>query len=228
MGVWKELLLKDKYLARCTAQILQGRENEQLTQHTDSLHARKKKDNSKNSERQSCLQEFFCRIIVEYVPALKVYETRQGLSERLLRRRLERQGWSVWRGGSLHLVQRDDLYPRVRDRYELLCRLVSEKYNTGMVELLQYFCAVQHGMPDFLCYRNGIFKFVECKLGYECLSARQVFCIQRLHDLGFTVEVHKIAAPTTHARRVVLNLVTGTKQVQEEERCLRKYCGKKK
>ena len=83
--------------------------------------------------------------------------------------------------------------------------------------LLRYFSNVQHGMPDFICYKNRQFKFVECKLGYESLSKRQKKCIQKLLDLGFEVEVHKLVETCTKARRAVMNIENGKKLVMEKQ-----------
>jgi len=142
-----------------------------------------------------------------FVP-LQSSPPRFGLAERFLRRRLERQGWTVWRGGRIDIVRQEDVYPNVRRKYEQLCRLL-QKHHPRQVERLQYLCAVHQGMPDFVCYRNGRFKFVECKLQYEPLSLRQKKCIQTLQQLGFVVEVHTLVDKRTKKRR---SIQFGTKQ----------------
>lgn len=146
-------------------------------------------------------------------------ESRLGLSEKLLSRRLQRQGWELWRGGILHILRQGEPYPNVRRKYERLQSLL-EKNLPGTFEHLQYLCHVHHGMPDFLCYRNRQFKFVECKLGYEPLRHNQRLCIRRLLELGFEVEVHTLAVPST--RRLVADhdLQTGKKYVIERQMVL--------
>ena len=57
-------------------------------------------------------------------------------------------------------------------------------------------------MPDFVCYRNGEFKFVECKFKHEPLSKKQKKCIKRLQKMGFKVEIHKLVGPETKAREI--------------------------
>jgi len=155
-----------------------------------------------------------------FVPLMKHYAKRVGLSERLLRRRLEKTGWIVWRGGSIHLSRNAELYPTVRKKYALLSALLN-KHRPGMLERLQYICAVHHGMPDFICYCNGQFKFVECKLGHEQLSTRQKTCLQKLKHLGFRVEIHRLADPCTKARLADVDLCTGKRIILEKQTVLR-------
>ncbi|MFH0978387.1 MAG: DNA polymerase domain-containing protein [Candidatus Woesearchaeota archaeon] len=151
-----------------------------------------------------------------FVPMQKQYSERQGLSERILARRLIKQGWSVWRGGLINIVNKDDLYPNVRKRYEKLNSLLF-KHRPDLLDYLHYLCDVHHGMPDFICFRNGVFKFVECKLGHEQLSVRQKKCIAKLQEIGFVVEVHKLVESCTKARIAQVNLAEGTKVVFERQ-----------
>ena len=157
-------------------------------------------------ERQSLLKEFQPVVKHVYIHS-NMPKERRGLSEKIIRRRLERQGWTVWRGGLVHITGEDELYPNVRRKYLLLERLL-ETHTPGMLDELSYLCRVHHGMPDLLCFRKGIFKFVECKLIYEQLSRRQKRCISRLQQLGFAVEVHKLVDHRTKARVADVNLLT--------------------
>ncbi|MBD3318342.1 hypothetical protein GF342_00350 [Candidatus Woesearchaeota archaeon] len=171
-------------------------------------------------EYQSVLQDFARQQIrYEYVPMKKHYAQKRGLSERILRQRLERQGWTVWRGGSIHITRYEELYPNVRRKYELLIRLLDD-HKPDTKEILQYYCMIQHGMPDFLCYKNGRFKFVECKLQYEQLSHRQKRCIMKLQDLGFDVEVHKLVDKRTKMREALVDMFTNCKIVRERQLAL--------
>jgi len=165
-------------------------------------------------ERQTRLHDF---AIVRHVfiPQMRLPEERKGYSERIIKSRLEKQGWEVWRGGSIGIVRRDDIYPNVRRRYYRLCELL-EKEHPGTLEHLQYLCS-QAGMPDFICYRRKIWKFVEAKLGHEQLSPTQKRCIAKLQQLGFKVEVHKIAMPETKARVADVNLLMRTREVRERQ-----------
>jgi len=156
-----------------------------------------------------------------YVPMRREFPSRHGLSERELRRRLVRQGWMVWRGGLIDIVRQSEIYPNVRRRYELLCSLL-EKHRPGTLDELQYLCAVHHGMPDFVCFRNGAFKFVECKLGHEGLSVRQKACISRLQEMDFPVEVHKLAEPRTKARVAAVDFAARRKRVLEKQMRLKR------
>jgi len=140
-----------------------------------------------------------------YVPIAKKYKSNRGLSERLIRKRLEGEGWEVWRGGFLH-APRMEVYPNVLKKYKRLEHLI----DPATLDHLQYLCVVHHGMPDFLCYRDG-FKFVECKLGHEQLSKVQKLCIPLLKKLGFPVEVHKMVFDCTKDRVALVNIKNGKK-----------------
>jgi hypothetical protein len=169
--------------------------------------------------RQSTLLEFGLKIITVYVPIRKYpYKTRHGLAELQLRKRLEKQGWHVWRGGFVHAIAAD-AYPAVRKKYAQLAELISELYGDKALDYLCYLCTVHHGMPDLVCYHPTLkqFKFVECKLGHESLSNRQVLTIKRLHDAGFNVEVHKLVEDCTKTRKAKVNLDTKQKYVMEKE-----------
>ncbi|MFC1774870.1 DNA polymerase domain-containing protein [Nanoarchaeota archaeon] len=173
-----------------------------------------------SSERQTKIEDYIRKHFVKYifVPMKKdyFYKPRQGLSERLLKRRLEKQGWIVWRGGSIDVLRRGDNYPNVIRKYKKLCSLL-DKYFPDCLDYLQYLCSVHHGMPDFICFRNGEFKFVECKLGYESLSKRQKKCIPKLQSLGFNVEVHKLVEPCTKTRVASIDIVGGFTRVLEKQ-----------
>ncbi len=90
-----------------------------------------------------------------------------------------------------------------------------------MTELLQYWSFVHHGLPDYACFRNGEFLFVECKLGHEQLSTLQKKCIGKLQNLGFTVEVHKLVEDCTKRREATVELLTGFTWVLEKQTTLR-------
>ncbi len=174
--------------------------------------------------RQATLEEFSFKVKTVYVPIRNYpYKTRHGLSELQLRRRLEKQGWKVWRGGFIHIAGAS--YPAVKKRYELLAGLVNELFGPEMLDTLSYLSSVHHGMPDFLCYHPTTkqFKFVECKLGHEQLSARQVLTIQRLAVLGFTTEVHKLVEPCTKTREASVDLIFKKKEVMEKELTLQAF-----
>ncbi|HSU72734.1 MAG TPA: VRR-NUC domain-containing protein [Candidatus Binatia bacterium] len=172
--------------------------------------------------RQTTLLEFGLKITTVYVPIRNYpYKTRHGLAELQLRRRLEKQGWQVWRGDFIHLLW-TDAYPSVRRKYDPLSNLLLERFGAEMLDTLGYFSYVHHGIPDFLCY-NPItqeFKFVECKLGHEQLSARQVLTIQKLSNVGFTTEVHKLVEACTKTRKAEVNIALNEKRVVEREMTL--------
>ena len=151
------------------------------------------------------------------------YKSRIGLSELQLRRRLQKQGWHVWRGGFLHAYS--EMYPTVRKHYELLSNLLKEVKGEDVLDRVCYLSSVHHGMPDFICYHptTGEMKFVECKLGHEQLSSRQVVTIQKLHDIGFVTEVHKLVEPCTKTRVANVNIALGKKEVLEKEMTIRSF-----
>lgn len=163
-------------------------------------------------ERQSRLTEFVVSVFVE----IKSDGPRRGLSEKQLRKRLEDDGWMVWRGGLIGIWKRDRLYPNVMKKYLLLQELLIKHYPTN-IDHLEYLCAVHHGMPDLICYRNGVFKFVECKLGYEIISEHQKKCITILQKIGMNVEVHRVVEAPIMTRIATLNVMTGQKRVHERQ-----------
>jgi len=145
------------------------------------------------------------------------------MAERLLRAHFEKAGWTVWRGGFLHQLAATDIYPNVKRKYSRLQKLL-EQERPKHWELLQLFCAVHHGMPDFIVYRQGVLKFIECKLGHEQLGNYQKQCLPRLKKLGFTVEVWKIVDDCTKTRRAKINILTGEKTIcEKQERLKQRY-----
>jgi hypothetical protein len=154
-----------------------------------------------------------------YIPLSREYTKNKGLSERLIKRRLEAQGWTIWRGGCLNILKRDELYPNVRKKYETLMELLTY-HHPDDIEKLQYLSAVHHGMPDYLCYRNSRFLFVECKFKYEQLSEVQKQTIAKLKWMGFDVEVHKIVGAPTKARTAIIDLSNGKKEILEVQKCI--------
>ncbi|MBI4450737.1 VRR-NUC domain-containing protein [Candidatus Woesearchaeota archaeon] len=167
---------------------------------------------------QQTLLDVEMNVSTIYVPMRDYpYKSRGGLSEAQLRKRLERQGWEVWRGGFIHCYE-VDTYPAIKEKYRKLAALIREKFGEHKLQLLRYLSAVHHGMPDFICYHPCLkqLKFVECKLGHEQLSPRQMLTIQRLQQAGFTVEVHKLVEPCTKDRVAKLDVVFGGKTVLEK------------
>lgn len=167
-------------------------------------------------ERQMKLLDYKPNVKQVYVHIHRLPKDRKGYSEKAIRRRMEKSGWIVWRGGFLHATRKDELYPNVRKKYELLEQLMDE-HKPGMLEELQYMCKVHHGMPDFFAFKNGRFKFVECKLIYEQLSPAQKTCIKELLKKGYNVEMHRIVDHRTKAREAIVNVRTGEKKVLEEQ-----------
>ena len=137
------------------------------------------------------------------IPIRKQYKSNFRLSETQIKKRLEKQGWTVWRGGYLHCTRYDELYPNVKKKY------------------LQYLCAVHHGMPDFFCQRKKEIKFVECKLGNETIKENQKKCIRKLQEYGMEVEVHRFVFKPTKIREAYLDLDSGTKKVTEKQERLK-------
>jgi hypothetical protein len=151
-----------------------------------------------------------------YVPKRRTKRTNYGLSELQVKAKLLKEGWEVWRGGNIGITRRAELYPNVERKYRRLCELLEQDY-PKQLELLQYLCHVHHGMPDYVCYRRGEWKFVECKLYHEQLSKRQKTCITKLQSLGFIVEVHKLIDHRTKTRKAEINLATGKKKIKEHQ-----------
>jgi hypothetical protein len=166
--------------------------------------------------RQTTLHEFLFVTHI-YVPMRRQFLERRGLAERELKARLERQGWTVWRGDLIGILRREEeVYPNVRKKYELLAALLAKR-RPDLQEELEYLAAIHHGLPDFLCHRLGEFKLVECKLGHEQLSEAQRRCIPKLQAMGFAVEVHKLVETCTKVRAAEVDITTGRKSVRERQ-----------
>lgn len=147
--------------------------------------------------------------------------SKRGFSEKTVRKKLEKQGWTLWRGGFLYATKTIDPYPNVLKKYTLLEELLN-KHMPDTLEKLQYTSRVNHGMPDFLAFKNKQFKFVECKLQYEQLSWRQKICISKVQKLGFCVEIYRVVDARTKVRESVLDVETGEKKILVRQEVLKK------
>jgi Holliday junction resolvase len=49
----------------------------------------------------------------------------------------------------------------------------------------------KNGIPDLLCLKNGVAKFIECKEKADTLDSLQEFRIKELRKLGFEAIVDK-------------------------------------
>lgn len=123
-------------------------------------------------------------------------KSRKGLAEKIIRKKLEQKGWLVWRGGYIHCLRKDELYPNVERKYTLLRNLL-QQYHPGTVEALEFYSHVHKGMPDFLCYKNTRFRFIECKLDHESISKWQKRCFKFLIELGFDVCIYRLVTKTS-------------------------------
>jgi DNA polymerase elongation subunit (family B) len=168
-------------------------------------------------EKQTTIKEFLYPVKHIYIPLSKQYLDNRGLSEKLVKRRLEKNNWLVFRSDMVNILRSNqEIYPNVRRKYTKLLQLL-KKHHPGEVELLQYINAVHHGLPDFLCFRNGNFKFVECKLQYETLSDIQKKTIQKLLHLGFDVEINKMVDHRTKARKALINYQRHEKKILDQQ-----------
>jgi len=173
-----------------------------------------------NFESQTKLTDFY-QVKHLYIPLYKNYKTNKGLSEKRIKLRLEKNNWIVWRGSLFNILKRTEIYPNVRRKYNLLINLIN-KIHPGTLDCLQYLCQ-QSGMPDFICFRDNKFKFVECKFKHEQLSKTQKLCIKKLQKLGFTVEVHKLVGHETKTRLAQINLHTNQKKIIARQMTLATY-----
>ena len=55
-------------------------------------------------------------VTLYYIP-YKDRLVRRGLSEKLIKKRLEKQGWEVWRGSGVSLYKEYDMFPNVKRKY---------------------------------------------------------------------------------------------------------------
>ncbi|MCB9362088.1 VRR-NUC domain-containing protein [Candidatus Woesearchaeota archaeon] len=152
-----------------------------------------------------------------YIPITRAYKSNRGLSERLIKNKLEKEKWEVWRGGAFNILKQDEVYPNVQWKYMRLFAMFPKED----ILYFQYLCHVHHGMPDFVCAREEQIKFVECKLGHEQLSTRQRTCIKLLKHRGYEVEVHKLVNDCTRTRIAYIDLDTGKKVIKEQQAYLR-------
>jgi hypothetical protein len=148
------------------------------------------------------------------------YKTRRGLSEKQIKKKLQDQGWIIWRGA--YIPRKEDLedrYPNVKKHYEKLIDWLEEDFD--YMDELRYLSQVHHGMPDFICYHPALkqWKYVECKLENEQPSIRQLCTIARLESMGFIVELHKLSSSRRTRGRM-----NGTKvKVLEQEKKITSY-----
>lgn len=159
-------------------------------------------------------------MIPVYIKSTAKVEKERGRSEKEIKKKLEKDGWIVWRSSLLPIIFKEDLFPNVRKKYASLHALL-DKHHSNSTEELLYLCAVHHGLPDFICFRNG-FKFVECKRGYEPLRKGQKKCIARLQEMGFLVEVHILADYATKTTKAVLE-DSGKKRILEKQVSIKKF-----
>ena len=144
----------------------------------------------------------------------------KGLSESFIRKKLEKQGYIVWRSEYFHLDFAEH-YPNVRKEYEKL-RDLMEKHHPGMLEQLKYLNHVHHGMPDLIVFKDNAFKFIECKFNNEQLLSSQRKCISKLLELGFKVEIIKLIDPKQRIRSMEEDVLTKEKKIKEKQMKLKK------
>src|SRR3989338_6006490 len=154
------------------------------------------------------------RITSFEIPLHKFSKDKRGFSENFVKKSLERKGYLVFRPEFLHL-DFSDYYPNVKRKYVLLGNLL-EKYHPGRYEELRYINHVHHGMPDFLCFKDGKFLFIECKLNHEPLLSGQRKTISRLFSMGFPVEIYRLVHPKVRARRMDEDVITKKRRVIEK------------
>ncbi len=131
-------------------------------------------------------------IIEEVKLKNRAYVSRHGLAEALVRRRLVRAGFDVFRGigffgpEALHVE-----YPVVIARYERLESLLRSQLGFGLFTLRSVLHSPK-GMPDFLCYKDGRFLFVEVKLEHEPIKKHQLAKMELLERFGFETKVVRV------------------------------------
>jgi DNA polymerase elongation subunit (family B) len=174
-------------------------------------------------ERQTKLDEFGVNIIFRYVPMKREIPEKRGLSEKIIKERMEKNGYIVWKSALINMIRDGvELYPNAYRKYTKLNELL-EKHHPGRLEELQYMNHVNHGLPDYICFRNNEFLFVECKLQYESLSGKQKNCIKKLMDKGFTVEVHKLVDCRTKTLHADIDILNGEKRIIEEQAMIKNF-----
>jgi hypothetical protein len=161
-------------------------------------------------------ETYLSEVVQIYVPLEEHTEYRKGLGERYLRKRLHKHGWRVWHTSCFSSARMPELYPIIRSLYEELSGLL-EKQRAGVTGTLEFLARAYHGMPEFICYRNGVFKFVACKFECEQLPRSQRYCMLKLLELGFVVEVHTLVDRNTKAVQGTLDMQTGERKVTEAQ-----------
>jgi hypothetical protein len=155
-------------------------------------------------------------VVQIYVPLTEHTEYKSGLAERYLRKRLKQHGWRVWHTSCFASARHPELYPLIRSLYEELCYLL-EKQRPGIVSSLEFLARSYHGMPEFICYRSGVFKFITCKFEQEKVPRSQRYTMLKLLELGFIVEVHTLVDKNTKALQAYLDVQTGNRRVTEAQ-----------
>ena len=166
------------------------------------------------TEKPTKLTDFFTLKEI-YVPMKVNYSERKGLSEKIFKRKMEKEGWIVWKGA---LIGVESEYPNVIRKYKLLEKVLGDKY-----EHIKYISHVHHGIPDVICYRKGEIKFIECKLINEQLSKSQKKCIALLQKMNFKVEVHRLMKISQRFKQVRKDMLTNKKIIVEQQVRIKKH-----
>src|SRR3989338_3719260 len=120
---------------------------------------------------------------------LKSKAQRRGLSEKLAKQKLKKQGFRVYRGigffgpGAIHVD-----YPYVVNMYKELDKYLNERFGYALFAM-RLVLGTTKGMPDFLCISGSEISFVEVKLEHESIKPTQIKMMDALEEFGFKVMV---------------------------------------
>ncbi|MEK6968695.1 MAG: VRR-NUC domain-containing protein [Nanoarchaeota archaeon] len=120
------------------------------------------------------------------------YASRHGLSERIARKRLVKQGFKVYRGiGFFGFKAIKVDYPAVVNKYKELESELTGRLGYSLFAI-QLALGSAKGIPDFLCLSDKEIVFVEVKLEHESIKPHQLRVMRVLEDFGFKVMVFRL------------------------------------
>jgi hypothetical protein len=155
-----------------------------------------------------------------YIP-VEDRDYRASIAERIVRKRLLEQHWQLW--STDYFFGRKHEYLFTEHSYPELCAML-ERYKPGLTGYIEHLARAYHALPQLLAYKQGMCKFIVCKLEHESLGRAQRACILKLLEAEFCVEVYSLAGKHTKAVRATVDVQTGLQRVVEAQLTISAAC----
>ena len=136
-------------------------------------------------------------LVVNFINVKQVPFNSSGFSEKIVKRVYEKQGYKVYRGSFLNVVNQEDKgifdsYSNVGYKYGKLIQNLSKKLGKERFDELVQYCEVNAGTPDYFISGKDYF-FVECKLGNESIKLNQYENINFImKEIGIPVKILRV------------------------------------